>query len=95
MTRVVCLQLSGGCELTVVLQDFAAGCGTEMSVSTGVLYSYIDLIPHTQSSRVLEDKLYIQHTQVHITHFLMSSSWDASLLFRFTVVKALGSYFNM
>lgn len=70
MTRVVCLQLSGGCELTVVLQDFAAGCGTEMSVSTGVFYSYIDLIPHTQSSRVLKDKLYIQHTQVHITHFL-------------------------
>ncbi|XP_039890053.1 kalirin isoform X3 [Simochromis diagramma] len=28
-------KLSGGCELTVVLQDFAAGCGTEMSVSTG------------------------------------------------------------
>lgn len=30
-----CLQLSGGCELTVVLQDFTAGCSTEMSVSTG------------------------------------------------------------
>uniref|UniRef100_A0A4W6G2E8 non-specific serine/threonine protein kinase n=1 Tax=Lates calcarifer TaxID=8187 RepID=A0A4W6G2E8_LATCA len=29
------LQLSGGCELTVVLQDFTAGCSTEMSVSTG------------------------------------------------------------
>ncbi|XP_078796304.1 kalirin isoform X4 [Oryzias latipes] len=28
-------KLSGGCELTVVLQDFTAGCGTEMSVSTG------------------------------------------------------------
>ncbi|XP_035770529.1 kalirin-like [Neolamprologus brichardi] len=28
-------KLSGGCELTVVLQDFAAGCSTEMSVSTG------------------------------------------------------------
>ncbi|TKS67661.1 Kalirin [Collichthys lucidus] len=28
-------QLSGGCELTVVLQDFTAGCSTEMSVSTG------------------------------------------------------------
>uniref|UniRef100_A0A7N8YJV2 non-specific serine/threonine protein kinase n=1 Tax=Mastacembelus armatus TaxID=205130 RepID=A0A7N8YJV2_9TELE len=27
--------LSGGCELTVVLQDFTAGCSTEMSVSTG------------------------------------------------------------
>uniref|UniRef100_A0A8C4E5W7 non-specific serine/threonine protein kinase n=1 Tax=Dicentrarchus labrax TaxID=13489 RepID=A0A8C4E5W7_DICLA len=31
----LCLQLSGGCELTVVLQDFTAGCSTEMSVSTG------------------------------------------------------------
>uniref|UniRef100_A0A3Q2VXP9 Kalirin RhoGEF kinase a n=1 Tax=Haplochromis burtoni TaxID=8153 RepID=A0A3Q2VXP9_HAPBU len=29
-------KLSGGCELTVVLQDFAAGCGTEMSVSQTV-----------------------------------------------------------
>ncbi|XP_055005301.1 kalirin isoform X1 [Boleophthalmus pectinirostris] len=29
------IQLSGGCELTVVLQDFTAGCSTEMSVSTG------------------------------------------------------------
>ncbi|XP_028991624.1 kalirin isoform X3 [Betta splendens] len=29
------LHLSGGCELTVVLQDFTAGCSTEMSVSTG------------------------------------------------------------
>ncbi|XP_033469025.2 kalirin isoform X2 [Epinephelus lanceolatus] len=28
-------KLSGGCELTVVLQDFTAGCSTEMSVSTG------------------------------------------------------------
>ncbi|XP_028991625.1 kalirin isoform X4 [Betta splendens] len=28
-------RLSGGCELTVVLQDFTAGCSTEMSVSTG------------------------------------------------------------
>lgn len=31
----LCLQLSGGCELTVVLTDFTAGCSTEMSVSTG------------------------------------------------------------
>ncbi|KAL3969409.1 potassium voltage-gated channel Shal-related subfamily D member 1 [Sarotherodon galilaeus] len=30
-------KLSGGCELTVVLQDFAAGCSTEMSVSTGTV----------------------------------------------------------
>ncbi|XP_041858726.1 kalirin isoform X2 [Melanotaenia boesemani] len=28
-------KLSGGCELTVVLQDFTAGCSTELSVSTG------------------------------------------------------------
>ncbi|XP_015821204.1 kalirin isoform X3 [Nothobranchius furzeri] len=28
-------KLSGGCELTVVLQDFTAGCNTELSVSTG------------------------------------------------------------
>ncbi|CAL9690693.1 unnamed protein product [Knipowitschia caucasica] len=28
-------RLSGGCELTVVLQDFAAGSSSEMSVSTG------------------------------------------------------------
>ncbi|XP_034042535.1 kalirin isoform X1 [Thalassophryne amazonica] len=28
-------KLSGGCELTVVLHDFTAGCSTEMSVSTG------------------------------------------------------------
>ncbi|XP_029348731.1 kalirin [Echeneis naucrates] len=28
-------KLSGGCELTVVLQDFTAGCSTEMSVTTG------------------------------------------------------------
>ncbi|KAM9850558.1 kalirin isoform 2-T2 [Aulostomus maculatus] len=28
-------KLSGGCELTVVLQDFTAGCSTEISVSTG------------------------------------------------------------
>lgn len=28
-------RLSGGCELTVVLQDFTAGCSTEMSVTTG------------------------------------------------------------
>ncbi|XP_041662586.1 kalirin isoform X2 [Cheilinus undulatus] len=28
-------KLSGGCELTVVLQDFTAGCSTEMTVSTG------------------------------------------------------------
>ncbi|XP_072301119.1 kalirin isoform X3 [Eucyclogobius newberryi] len=28
-------KLSGGCELTVVLQDFTAGCSTEMSVYTG------------------------------------------------------------
>ncbi|XP_036964948.1 kalirin isoform X1 [Acanthopagrus latus] len=28
-------KLSGGCELTVVLTDFTAGCSTEMSVSTG------------------------------------------------------------
>ncbi|XP_054870922.1 kalirin isoform X2 [Amphiprion ocellaris] len=28
-------KLSGGCELTVVLQDFTAGCSSEMSVSTG------------------------------------------------------------
>ncbi|KAF6723342.1 Kalirin [Oryzias melastigma] len=28
-------KLSGGCELTVVLQDFTAGCSTEMSISTG------------------------------------------------------------
>ncbi|CAB1422532.1 unnamed protein product [Pleuronectes platessa] len=28
-------RLSGGCELTVVLHDFTAGCSTEMSVSTG------------------------------------------------------------
>ncbi|KAF7215188.1 transcript variant X3 [Nothobranchius furzeri] len=28
-------RLSGGCELTVVLQDFTAGCNTELSVSTG------------------------------------------------------------
>ncbi|MED6281666.1 hypothetical protein CHARACLAT_024008, partial [Characodon lateralis] len=27
--------LSGGCELTVVLRDFTAGCSTELSVSTG------------------------------------------------------------
>lgn len=31
----VCLQLSGGCELTVVLHDFSAGCSTELSVCTG------------------------------------------------------------
>lgn len=31
----VCLQLSGGCELTVVLQDFAASCMSELSVQTG------------------------------------------------------------
>uniref|UniRef100_A0A7N8XDI1 non-specific serine/threonine protein kinase n=1 Tax=Mastacembelus armatus TaxID=205130 RepID=A0A7N8XDI1_9TELE len=29
-------KLSGGCELTVVLQDFTAGCSTEMSVSQTV-----------------------------------------------------------
>uniref|UniRef100_A0A8C9XG71 non-specific serine/threonine protein kinase n=1 Tax=Sander lucioperca TaxID=283035 RepID=A0A8C9XG71_SANLU len=34
-TFVVYSPLSGGCELTVVLQDFTAGCSTEMSVSTG------------------------------------------------------------
>ncbi|XP_008436614.1 kalirin isoform X2 [Poecilia reticulata] len=28
-------KLSGGCELTVVLQDFTAGCSTELSISTG------------------------------------------------------------
>ncbi|KAM9341804.1 kalirin [Pholidichthys leucotaenia] len=28
-------KLSGGCELTVVLHDFTAGCGTELSVTTG------------------------------------------------------------
>ncbi|KAM3608101.1 uncharacterized protein V6R79_019102 [Siganus canaliculatus] len=28
-------KLSGGCELTVVLQDFTAGCSTELTVSTG------------------------------------------------------------
>ncbi|XP_057709359.1 kalirin isoform X2 [Corythoichthys intestinalis] len=28
-------KLSGGCELTVVLQDFTAGCSSEISVSTG------------------------------------------------------------
>ncbi|XP_075870077.1 kalirin isoform X2 [Nelusetta ayraudi] len=28
-------KLSGGCELTVVLHDFTAGCSTEMSVCTG------------------------------------------------------------
>ncbi|KAJ8392674.1 hypothetical protein AAFF_G00073480 [Aldrovandia affinis] len=28
-------KLSGGCELTVVLQDFAAGCGSELSIQTG------------------------------------------------------------
>ncbi|XP_023688517.1 kalirin isoform X4 [Paramormyrops kingsleyae] len=28
-------KLSGGCELTVVLHDFAAGCSTELSVQTG------------------------------------------------------------
>ncbi|XP_047225589.1 kalirin isoform X2 [Girardinichthys multiradiatus] len=28
-------KLSGGCELTVVLRDFTAGCSTELSVSTG------------------------------------------------------------
>lgn len=31
----LCLQLSGGCELTVVLQDFAASCVSELSVQTG------------------------------------------------------------
>lgn len=31
----VSLQLSGGCELTVVLHDFSAGCSTELSVCTG------------------------------------------------------------
>lgn len=31
----LCWQLSGGCELTVVLHDFSAGCSTELSVSTG------------------------------------------------------------
>ena len=29
------VQLSGGCELTVVLQDFAASCPNEMSLQTG------------------------------------------------------------
>uniref|UniRef100_A0AAY4EB41 non-specific serine/threonine protein kinase n=1 Tax=Denticeps clupeoides TaxID=299321 RepID=A0AAY4EB41_9TELE len=29
------LFLSGGCELTVVLQDFAASCGSELSIQTG------------------------------------------------------------
>ncbi|KAM9802096.1 kalirin isoform 2-T2 [Syngnathus typhle] len=28
-------KLSGGCELTVILQDFTAGCSSEISVSTG------------------------------------------------------------
>uniref|UniRef100_A0AAY4EBD5 non-specific serine/threonine protein kinase n=1 Tax=Denticeps clupeoides TaxID=299321 RepID=A0AAY4EBD5_9TELE len=28
-------KLSGGCELTVVLQDFAASCGSELSIQTG------------------------------------------------------------
>uniref|UniRef100_A0A4W5Q235 non-specific serine/threonine protein kinase n=1 Tax=Hucho hucho TaxID=62062 RepID=A0A4W5Q235_9TELE len=28
-------QLSGGCELTVVLQDFTAGCSSELSLQTG------------------------------------------------------------
>ncbi|XP_031413764.1 kalirin isoform X2 [Clupea harengus] len=28
-------KLSGGCELTVVLQDFAAGCTSELSIQTG------------------------------------------------------------
>ncbi|KAM4608414.1 LOW QUALITY PROTEIN: kalirin-like [Polymixia lowei] len=28
-------KLSGGCELTVVLQDFTAGCSTEMTIITG------------------------------------------------------------
>lgn len=31
----VCLQLSGGCELTVVLQDHVASCVSELSVQTG------------------------------------------------------------
>lgn len=31
----LCWQLSGGCELTVVLHDFSAGCSTELSVCTG------------------------------------------------------------
>ncbi|KAJ8253327.1 hypothetical protein GJAV_G00211670 [Gymnothorax javanicus] len=29
------VRLSGGCELTVVLQDFVAGCSTELSIQTG------------------------------------------------------------
>lgn len=40
------LQLSGGCELTVVLQDFTAGCSTELSVSTGETCSHF--LPKSQ-----------------------------------------------
>lgn len=31
----LCVQLSGGCELTVALHDFAASCVSELSVQTG------------------------------------------------------------
>lgn len=50
----VCLQLSGGCELTVVLHDFSAGCSTELSVCTGegksILFSM-----KTLSSKLMPD----------------------------------------
>lgn len=48
----VSLQLSGGCELTVVLHDFSAGCSTELSVCTGegkrILFSE-DVIKQTDA----------------------------------------------
>lgn len=41
MCGSLCLQLSGGCELTVVLQDFTAGGSTELSISTGETRSHL------------------------------------------------------
>ncbi|XP_037542667.1 kalirin [Nematolebias whitei] len=35
-------KLSGGCELTVVLQDFTAGCSTELSVTAGQTVELIE-----------------------------------------------------
>lgn len=69
MTHVVCLQLSGGCELTVVLQDFAAGCSTEMSVSTGAFCLFIHGFnpSHSEFTFLKAQTLYITRTYPHYT----------------------------
>lgn len=56
-------QLSGGCELTVVLHDFTAGCSTEISVSTGERNRPGVLHVDSSAQVVQGDRLYALHLQ--------------------------------